>query len=258
MKLGPPVRIGREPQAVLALVDLRGGNRYVEGSILVDVLAGNLDALGGLGPQADTLGQEQLINATSSKKVDSMEYRVNRMVQEVLKALAFFLFDDPLIDLPLVKRSGGVDIPTRFSQFQMEGDFFEYNIDIEPLSMRPKSAQQQLGGLMQVLQQFVLPLLPMFQQEGKTVDVERTMEIFAELSDIPQLREVIVDSQGQFLGDNFQQVGERPLQSPVTTRITERINRPGATQSGKSEGLIGMLLGAGQPDTVAAITRPTG
>lgn len=220
--------------------------------------AGNLDALGGLGPQADTLGQEQLINSTSSKKVDSMEYRVNRMVQEVLKALAFFLFDDPLIDLPLVKRSGGIDIPTRFSQFQMEGDFFEYNVNIEPLSMRPKSAQQQLGGLMQVLQQFVIPMMPMLQQEGKALDFERTLEIMAELGDIPQLREVIVDAQGEYLGGEVHDVGERLLQSPVTTRNTIRTNRPGATQAGKSEALIQSLLGSAQPDTAAAITRPVG
>ena len=230
---------------------------YLDG--LYSSQAGNLDSLGGLGPQSDTLGQDQLISSSSGKKIDAMEYRVNRHVKEILHSLAFFLISDPLIDLPLIKRSGGVDIPTRFSQFQMEGDFFDYNIDIEPLSMRPKSAQQQLAGFMQAIQQLVLPMLPMIQQEGLTLDNERMLEIVAELADIPQLREVIVNAKGEFLGDSFHEVGgERPLQSPVTTRNTVRTNRPGATESGKREVLIGSLLAGAQSNNAASITRPTG
>ncbi len=220
--------------------------------------AGNLDALGGLSPQSETLGQDAILNKNASSKIDAMEYNVNRFVKEILKSLGFFLFHDPLIDLPLTKRSGGIEIPSRFSQFQMEGDFYDYNVDIEPLSMRPKSSQQQLAALLQIVQTVVFPGLPFLQQEGKTFDFSGLLEDISELGDIPQLRELIIDSTGEFLGGGVHQVGERPTQASVTRRENVRINRPGSTQQGKDEALIQTLLGGAQQQSAQAITRPTG
>lgn len=220
--------------------------------------AGNLDVLGGLSPQSDTLGQDAILNQNAGSKISAMEYNVNRFVGGILKSLGFFLFHDPLIDLPLTKRSGGVEIPTRFSQFQMEGDFYDYNITIEALSMRPKSSQQQLAALLHILERVVFPGMPFMQQEQLTLDFEDLLIKISELGDIPQLLEIIKDASGEFLGGGVINTGDRPLQSPVTIRENVRTNRPGSTQSGKDEALIQTLLGAAQPDAAAAITRPTG
>ena len=72
--------------------------------------AGNLDLLGGLSPQSDTVGQDELLASNASKRIADMQDRVTEFTTRIVKDLAWYLWNDPLIDLPLVKRLDGSDL----------------------------------------------------------------------------------------------------------------------------------------------------
>ena len=201
-------------------------------------LGGNLDSLGGLSPMADTLGQDQLLAQNASKRVADMQDRVIAFTKEVIGALGFYLWTDPLINLPLTKRVPGMEelsIPVTFDAESREGDFLDYNIEIEPYSMQHQSPQMKLQTLVQVFQQFIAPFAPMMAEQGIG----------------------ITQPSGRF---EKTMVGQPPQKMGGTTRhISERVNRPGATRSGKDAALMQTLLGGNpQQAELAAIRRPTG
>jgi len=230
---------------------------FLQTKDLFSWFAGNLDTLGGLGPLADTLGQENLLNDNSSRRIAYMEGKTYEFVQSIVKKQAYYLVYDPLIDLPLVKRveGFGIDIPIRLTADTMEGDFLDYNFTIEPFSMRYRTPEMQFQQLMEVIERVVLPLAPMMPAQGMTINVEALIKEIADLRRMPVLNRII----GYLRPEQIMQmgpVGEFPAKPPVTTRHTIRTNRPGATRTGKDAAMMHTLLGAGVQDSeMAALNR---
>jgi len=224
-------------------------------------LGGNLDSLGGLAPMADTLGQDQLLAQNASKRVIDMQDRVIYFTKEIVRALGYYLWHDPLIQLPLYKRVTGMEqiaVATNFNMDYQQGLFYEYNIDIEPYSMQHQSPQMKLQTITQVFQQFIAPFAPMMAEQGIGINFEALMKIIGKYSNVNELNEIL-----EFAGPSIYDrpaVGSPPQKAGGTTRhISERVNRPGATRHGKDMAMAQALLGAApQQDEMAAIGRPTG
>ena len=223
--------------------------------------AGNLDTLGGLGPQSETLGQDQLLSASASMRIQKMQKETIRFTTGIIKDLCFYLWNDPYIEIPLVKRLKGyedITIPVKFGPQDRENDFVEYNIKIEPYSMQHQTPESKLQGLRTVMAEFVAPLLPMMEQQGIGLDIEMLFKKIGKLGNLTELSDIITYSNPQHqtepVGQSAQ--GGKP---PVTKRTYERVNRPGATRSGKDQIMQQALFGGNpQNSEKAAIMRPTG
>lgn len=215
---------------------------------LASYFAGNIETIAGLGPQADTLGQEQLLAATSSKRLQDYQENVYEFTKEIANDLAWYLWEDPLIELPLAKRLEGISKPIPFSWTpeRREGDFLDYHLEIEPYSMQPKTPAQRLMLLERMVQQTIAPLLPIIQQQGGTFDIKRFLELYAKYSNMAEMEDIIIFNE-ETKGPNRQLIdtggGNAVRQSPMTKRTYERVNRPGATESGKNQVLINALMG---------------
>ena len=224
-------------------------------------LGGNLDSLGGLSPMADTLGQDQLLAQNASKRVADMQDRVIDFTRNVVKSLGFYLWNDPLIDLPLTKRVPGFDdlsVPVTFGPDSREGDFLDYNIEIEPYSMQHQSPQMKLQTLTQVFGQFVVPFAPMLAEQGIGINFESLLKTISKYANVTELNDILEFSQSAGTNDR-QMVGTPPVKMGTTKHISERVNRPGATRHGKDAALAQIMLGSDvQPSEKAAIRRPTG
>jgi hypothetical protein len=242
---------GVDPQTLAFLIQTKD---------LASYMWGNLDALGGLSPQADTLGQDQLLTANASKRIEDMQDRTVEFVKDVTTDLAWYLFTDPLIEMPLVKRVPGTDIeiPTAFRAEDREGDFLDYNFDIEPYSMQHQSPGMRIQTLMEIFERLLAPAMPMLEAQGITINFEAFLQTISKYRNMPELQDILVFSgPPQSYGEG--PVGQPPKQSPVTTRRYERVNRPGATRSGKDHVLMQALLGqASQPAEAATLTRAVG
>jgi hypothetical protein len=95
-----------------------------------------------------------------------------------------------------------------------------------------------------VVERYVVPLMPLIEQQGGTFDVKFLLEQVAELSNLPAVAELV-----KFQGDvpmiqGGPQGNPSPSFKPAQTHRTyERINRPGATRQGRNSAMSQLLMG---------------
>lgn len=212
-------------------------------------LGGNIDAMGGLAQQAGTLGQEQLLVQSSSEMVRDMQSKVVTYTEEVIKDLAWYMWTDPFIELPLTKRIEGFgDIPFTWSPGEQEQEFFEYNFQIQPYSLQHKSPTQRLQQLLSYTTQVFIPMAPQLEQWGQTLRFDKLVELLAKYSDLPEIQELIQSAnptQAELVGGGMSQSQQRTLQSPTTNRNYTRENvSAGGTQQSRDRDMVGQLMAA--------------
>jgi hypothetical protein len=185
-----------------------------------------------------------------------MQGRMIGFTQGILKSLAWYLFYDREIELPLTKRLPGTNLSIQevFSSEMMEGDFLDYNIEIEPYSMSPKTPSQRLQTISQVFSQFIAPFADAMSAQGITPNFEGLLKTIGRYADMPELVDIL--NYGQTVAES----PTAPVAGPrETTRRYERVNRPGATKDGKNDVMMRLLLGGNpQSSEMASLGRPVG
>jgi hypothetical protein len=229
--------------------------------------AGNLDTLGGLAPQADTLGQEEILGNNANQRVFYMRRKTASFVGAILKSLGHYLYSDPFVELGLEKQIPGtqLSIPTTFSAENRVGEAKDFDISIEPYSMVYRSPQSQLRNFLELFQTVVLPMAPLLQAQGVGIDGGAIVRIISEYSDTPELNEVLTAlpppdpmAMGGMPGQGQPGQGqpEGPGKPPVTTRNYVRKNVSQGSRRGKENALAQALLGQmPQPDEAGALMR---
>ena len=226
---------------------------------LFTYFAGNLDMLGGLGPQSETLGQDQLLSASASMRIQKMQKSTLSWTKRIVEDLGFYLWNDPYINMPQTKRVKGfpdVSVTVPFGPAERESDFMQYNLKVEPYSMQHQTPEAKLQGLRTIFTEFIAPMVPMMQQQGIDIDFEALFRNIAKLGNIPELNDILVYSNPR---NQQQPVGQMPAKAAVTTRNYTRRSIPGATNPGKSKAMQQAFLGKSpQASEMAATMRPTG
>lgn len=207
-----------------------------------DRLAGNLQAMGGLGQQAATLGQEELIHGQQSRMESDMRMAVVNFASECILDLGRLMWEDQTLELQssIPIGNSGINVSSNWTPGWRVGSFEDYEFRVEPYSMVFKTPEQKLQELFQVLQQ-IAPLWPMFQASGATLDAQAIVEEIARLKNRPEFKRFITFAvPAEMLGGDQNTV----RQSPVTSRETIRKNVPtGGTADARSSAMIQSLLG---------------
>ncbi len=232
---------------------------FLQSRDLFSYFAGNLDALGGLSPMTDTVGQDKLLTEAASARMDSMRSATTVFARDIFKALAWYEWTNPARRRVIQKPVEGTDIvlEREWSEETREGDFLDYNFDIDPYSMADDTPALRLQKIGQALERFVFPVLPMIQQQGGQLDFKRLLELVGKLGNVEELSELVVFGEPA-QGEAPQGGSPEPTMKPAnTTRTYERVNRPGATRHGKDDAMSRLLMGGGVQDAeAAAIGRP--
>lgn len=148
----------------------------------------NLYAMGGRNVQAETLGQEQMLMANASKSVDDMVERMQDCVRSIARKICWYFWTDPLIYVPRLKRIDGFgDVEVIFDKVAQEGDFWDYNFDIEPYSMQRLNPNMEYQRLITLLSQWVLPTAQIAASQGMQLNVPAATK---QLAKYLQLRSV--------------------------------------------------------------------
>lgn len=148
----------------------------------------NLYTMGGRNVQAGTLGQEQMLLANASKSVDDMVQQFYEFTASIANKISWYFWTDPLIVVPQVKRIEGYgSIEVVFDRAGQEGDFWDYNFDIEPYSMQRLNPHMEYQRLITLLSQWVLPTAQIAAQQGIHIDIPAAT---AQLAKHLQLRNV--------------------------------------------------------------------
>ncbi len=161
---------------------------------LFSKFAGNLELLGGLSPQSETLGQDRLLAENASERLKTMQKRVKAFTKGILRDLGWWLFTDPRIELPLVKPNPGSSqgIQLTLTAEDMEGDFLDYNIDVNPYSLQARTPDEEFNLLMQLVQGVIMPFSPQLQQQGMTVNFPVLLRRLAELKNMKPIDEFLM------------------------------------------------------------------
>jgi hypothetical protein len=226
-------------------------------------LAGNLDSLGGLSPQAQTLGQDELLNKNSAAQIAEMQDRTVNFTAKVYEDVAMQWWTNPVLTYEASRQLAGIDIPVSITPQMRSIPFNKMEFEIDPYSMQHDTPQTRLAGTLQMLQQVVLPAMPMMAQQGAQIDWKAVFATLSKYGNYPDLDAWLKwgpppEMQGPM--GMAQQAGQQPPGMPAnTTRTNVRVNRPGATSQGQSQIMQQLLMGSkGQNGQHAAMGRGVG
>lgn len=209
-------------------------------------LAGNLDSLAGLSPQADTLGQEQLLAANSSKMISDMEQRARRFELSIVKKLANYLFKDPLYERNTVKRIGTSQryVPVTITTEDLEADY-EHNFKFMMSSAAHQSPQQKLAVMTAAWDRWIVPMMQagILQAQKLAPRADYIMRTIADLTGVSEVAEMVGVSM------NREQIGELPShqrQYMASTQPTPpRTTRQTSSRAGRDGTMQQLMMGAG-------------
>ena len=214
-------------------------------------LAGNLDALGGLGAMSDTVGQDEMLTASASKLVQDFVDVNHNFTKEIVEDAGWYLWRDPLIQFPMVKRvpDTDIEIPIVWGPEDREGDFYDYNVDIIPHSMTNDSPQQKLASLRMIWNEFIAPYMDYYIQAGAQPNFQALLAEIGRYTNMPIVHELMRFGEPSPYAPQVVQAGQGGNSSPVTRRENVRINRSAGTRQGNDNAMMQTLLGAGVQDS---------
>ncbi len=210
--------------------------------------AGNIDMMGGLSPQSKTATQDQLLAQNASKAIADMQDRTLDFTASTIKALCWYWWHDPFLtqkssySLPGLP---GVSMTRQVTpQMRRQGRFEDLDIRVDPYSLRHQSPQERLQGLNTILETIVLPMMPILQQQGITIDLHRTLQKMGEYMDMPELPELLTIQEPPRPETETSGAGEDAARMPATTQRTyTRESRSSQTPQATDRNRVTSLFG---------------
>ena len=210
------VLVVKNPKDGVQKVSLGGMNtenlswlQYVETAF--NKSGGTSEIMGGRGTEAPTLGQEKMQFQNASRIVNNMYTRYHEFMTSVIKKLAWRVWTDPTVYIPVVKEIPGIgELEEVFSQADIVGDFYDFVFDIVPYSTQRMSPEMKYQRLMQFASQWILPTMPLAAQQGAEFDVPtatKTMAEYLGLSNFNQMYRTAIPHELQGVGYTMQPFG---------------------------------------------------
>lgn len=224
--------------------------------LLYDRSAGNLQSKGGLGPQSGTVGQDQMIRDEVAEQEAGSRNKVNRFTVNVGMKLGYLMWIDEYLYLTGEMEVEGLQpVPADWTPEQREGEFANYEIAIDPISMRYVS-QEQRSQKLQAIVAGLIPLMQAGESQGVQFDLPAYVHLLSEFESMPQLNKVFKTVVPPPLEAA---AAERPSRAANTTRTHRRINvsTGGTAESRNHQQLQQALQGksAANLDQQAAMAR---
>jgi hypothetical protein len=193
--------------------------------------AGNLDTMAGLGPQADTYGQEKLLYGAASQREAKMLQQVLGFTADVVRDLGFLMFQDEFLEMDNYHEGPNkkLRVPYPWQPGLREGSFDQYTLRVEPYSMMYVNPSQKFQGICD----YLVNIRAVLMQFGDAIAIEEVDEMAAEYLDAPRLRE-ICRSRGSLDPNNFPGtlMGDGPKAGKPNGQYTRRsVSSPGAPQA---------------------------
>ena len=161
---------------------------------MYDRMSGNLQAMAGLGAQAPTAAQENIIHRRVGKREASMQFKVLDGTRRVMRDLGWLLWNDKVKHIHGRMPVEGVpewSIQSDWTPDDRQGQFIDYDFNIDVYSMQYRSPAERVQILNELLGSVYLPAAELLMAQGGTINFERLSKIHAELLHEPRIREII-------------------------------------------------------------------
>jgi len=224
-----------------------------------DTEGGNLQALGGLGPSAETFRGDKLIHDTASALIRFLQLGLMRTAKSVLRKHAWWTWTEDIREFNgWTSVPGQHDIPVEwhFTPEEREGDFLDYNFTLDPHSLVDRTPQEKAQGVMELWHNMILPNAEMLMQSGQMPNAAETVRYICKQLNVPYdilLQEMDPAMKQQLAG----QVNAPPRLKQSHT-VNERISRPGTTPNGNDNVMMQSLAKMGTSGEPGASTPAFG
>ncbi len=227
-----------------------------------DWLAGNVSIMGGLAAQSKTATQDTMLDQNSSRGIADMQARTVNFTSDVLKSLCWYWWNDPLMMARSKHKVGSAEINRDVyprganAPLARNGRFEELDIRVDPYSLQHQTPQSRMAAINQVFQTIILPLMPILQQQGISVDLNALLQKIAVYMDMPDLQDVVtIVAPPQASGAGGP--AEPPGMPAQTERKYVRENRSERTQQGTLGNLMHTMRGQNPGGNPNGIPMPT-
>ena len=164
-----------------------------------NIMDGNVPALMGLGPQAPTLGQENLIQQASNRKIAQMADQVSEGVGRLFRTLAVLMWNDEFRNMSMRFPIPGAEkysATVEWRANERAGNFWDYNFRCSGWMRGPDGPAQDLQTLMQLLQSVYFPMAQLMASQGQQLNIGALNQRIARLLNKPWVNELVLsDSQ---------------------------------------------------------------
>ncbi len=220
---------------------------YLQTRDLFSYFAGNLDSLGGLAALSETATQDKLMSAASSAQLKDMSVRTIEALKLLFKSLAFYEWNDPIKSRILQKSipNSIFKIPIKWTSESRRGNISDFQIEIDIYSLQDDSPSTKLQKVSLIMAEYILPMLPLIQQAGGTVDVQRLIQIVARYSDTPEINEIVTFADQPMVPP---QSGQPPQAQAPANKTIVRQGGAGMTREGASNATQQALLSQSEGD----------
>lgn len=160
------------------------------------VAGGNLEAQLGQGSQADTLGQEQMIGAAVGTIKGFFQARFGSAVEKIMREIARLLWQDQYTKIPGSYTIPGTSIAVDDSwhgSVEPEarlGNFDDFDVTIDPFSMRHQSPEQRAARIRATFQEIVAGA-PIFAAQGVQPDAMAYLSKLSKYENMPEYLELV-------------------------------------------------------------------
>ena len=215
---------------------------------LASYFAGNADSLGGLAASSGTLGQDQMLFESAGTQIEEMQSMMMDFSSDVVRDVAFWTLNDPILDIELERKIAGTDISFmfNFNPDRLQGDFTDYDFQIDPYSTTRRTPQQRLQAILTFIERVAVPMMPIMQQAGQTINTEALFKLIAQYSDTDEFLDLITFMDGEQNTDPGALVSMMRGATAPKRNGNGRPPTPGKSPLVDAEkAMMGKLMGAG-------------
>jgi hypothetical protein len=216
-----------------------------------NLLAGNLETMGGLAPQSKTLGQDKLLNENSSATLASLQETAVGHASSVLKALCWYWWNHPtkvmtttfhppgLPEHEIVRTLHPAMHPDP-NELKRTARLADMDIKVDPYSLQAQTPQTRVQTIISLVQGVITPMMPIMMQQGIQFDMNEFLMLVSKYYDQPDLPQICKiaapptqDSSGGVGGMGGQETPKMPQQ---TERTYNRVSSGGQNNSTANKG----------------------
>lgn len=217
---------------------------------------GNLATVGGLAPQAGTLGQEQLLASQSNGQVAGMQDATTTFVSKSIESLNWYWWHDPQrvmsskyevegVPEVWIKRQVHPWDHSDPSALKRSGPMPKIKVD--PYSMRHTTPQQRADDIIKFVTRIYAPLAQSFEKQGVALDLNEVLAIVGKYWDMPELKRIFATQDSQSAPEE-QGEPQQPGMPPETTRNYVRRSLGGNSAQAQGASLDNALQGGMKED----------
>jgi hypothetical protein len=207
---------------------------------------GNLDLMGGLSPQSKTATQDKMLSENASRALGTLQEQTVKFSASVGKALLWYWWYHP--ELRMVSEYSPAGLPGVSTTLELtpaerrRTPYSAIGVKVDPYTLVYQTPQQKAAQVNQIVQQVIIPGLPVLQAQGVGFDAHAYVELMAKYYDLPELTDVVVYQEPAAAGSNVGGGGGTHMPAS-TNRTYTRENVAGTSRQGTDAAMAEAMAG---------------